>query len=138
MHGILVVQASMKPIQLAAVAAALLSLSACTPMQWVKEDGSATQLASDETHCREEAWREARFRAWAYRPATPILLRDAVGRPFVAWHGGLHDPFSDPFLEESRLAHFCMRSKGYRLEKVEGAQAPRIQPSPANASGGKP
>lgn len=132
MAGILVVQACMKPIQLAAVAAALLSLSACTPMQWVREDATATQLESDQAHCREEAWREARFRTWAFRPAAPILLRDAAGRPFVAWHGGFHDPFADSFLEESRLVHFCMRAKGYRLERVEGAEAPTIRPSPAS------
>jgi hypothetical protein len=113
-------------------------LAACTPMQWVKQDATAEQLAADSEHCQNEAWREASFRSWAFRPASPILLRDAAGRPFVAWqHSPFSDPFGDRFMEESRLANFCMRAKGYRLEAVE-KPAETIQPSPDSASGGKP
>lgn len=104
--------------------AAALLLAACAPMQWVKADGAAGQLESDEAQCREEAWREARLRAGAFGPAAPLLLRDAAGRPVVVWPGPFHDPFADPFFEESRLAHFCMRSKGYRLERAEKGALP--------------
>lgn len=111
----------MKPAQNLAIAAALLLLAGCTPMQWVKEDTTAEQLSADAALCQQEAWREARFRSWAAaRPIAPIVLRDASGRPFVAWMDSpFYDPFGDPFMEEARLAQFCMRAKGYRLEPVE-------------------
>lgn len=123
---------------------ALLLAAGCTPMQWVKEDATQEQLDADVAQCQQEAWREAQFRAWAYRPFAPILLRDPAGRPFIAWNSPLYDPFGDRFLEESRLAQFCMRAKGYRLEPVEKPEAPEkpqaetIQPSPEKAPGGKP
>jgi hypothetical protein len=119
----------------------VLLLAGCTPMQWVKEDAPPAQVSADAAHCQQEAWREAQFRAWAYRPFAPILLRDPAGRPYVAWNSPLYDPFGDRFMEESRLAQFCMRAKGYRLEAVEQPKKPQaetIQPSPEKPSGGKP
>ena len=101
------------------VAAAAL-MSACTPMQWVKPDATAEQLQADSIHCQQEAWREARMRSWYYRPFAPVFIRGAAGRPFFGGFSGPHsDPFGDPYLEESRLAQFCMRSKGYELEPVD-------------------
>ena len=105
-------------------------------MQWVKEDATPAQLDADAAHCQQEAWREARFRAWAWGPPLPIMMRDMAGRPFVRHYSPFYDPFGEQFMEESRLAQFCMRAKGYRLEAVEKAET--IQPSPENASGGKP
>lgn len=107
-------------------------------MQWVRPDASPEQLTNDARHCQQEAWREARLGAWHSRPMTPIPYRDASGRvyfarPFDPWGG----PFGDPWLEENRLAQFCMRSKGYELRPVEKA-AETIQPSPEKASSGKP
>jgi hypothetical protein len=113
------VQPPMRPVRLCA----LLLLAGCTPLQWVKEDGTAQQLEADHAQCRQEAWREAQWRAWAYRPLAPILVRDPTGRPFYAWHRGpFGDPFSDQLMEEARLAQFCMRARGYRLEPVEKAE----------------
>ncbi len=102
-----------------AIAAAALA-AACTPMQWVKPDATAEQLQQDSIHCQQEAWREARLRSWYYRPFAPVFIRDASGRNFLGWpYGAYGDPFCDPYLEESRLAQFCMRSKGYELLPVE-------------------
>jgi hypothetical protein len=103
-----------------AIAAAAGALAACTPMQWVREDATPEQLQEDSIHCQQEAWREARMRSWYYRPIAPPLIRDASGRRFLAWpYGPYNDPFGDPYLEEARLAHFCMRSKGYELQPVD-------------------
>jgi hypothetical protein len=123
----------MKTVHLAPLAAVLL-LAACTPMQWARDDTSAEQLSADAVQCQQEAWREARFRSWAAaRPIAPIVLRDAAGRPFVAWmHSPFYDPFGDPFMEESRLAQFCMRAKGYRLEPVEKAERKPAAPPAEN------
>jgi hypothetical protein len=100
------------------VAAAL--ISACTPMQWVKPDATAEQLQEDSIHCQQEAWREAHTRSWYYRPFAPVFMRDAAGRSFLGGpYGAYGDPFGDPYLEENRLAQFCMRSKGYELQPVE-------------------
>ncbi len=113
----------MKPVQTACVFAALL-LGGCAQMQWVKEDATPEQFQADAAHCRQEAWHEARFRTWAFGPPVPLVFRDAAGRPFIARHLGFHDPFNDPFFEESRLAHFCLRAKGWRLEEVPKAAKP--------------
>jgi hypothetical protein len=94
-------------------------LAACTPMQWVKQDATPEQLDSDVSECQQQAWREARYRAFWYRPGIPYIIQDPLGRRvFISPPGPFYDPFGDQFMEESRLANFCMRSKGYELQEV--------------------
>jgi hypothetical protein len=107
---------------------------ACTPMQWVKADGSPEQLSQDAAQCQQEAWREARWRSFMYRPFGSTVFHDRYGRRFIGWpYGPFGDPFGDEFMEEQRLAQFCMRAKGYEL-----VPADRIQPSPGGTREGKP
>ena len=87
----------------------------CTPMEWVREDTTPEQLEQDAIACRQAAWREARSRDWNYAPLGVGPLRDPFGRPF--WPPGIY-PFGDPYLEEGRLAQFCMRGKGYELREA--------------------
>jgi hypothetical protein len=96
----------------------ILLLAACTPMQWVKADATPEQLNEDSIRCQQDAWREARLRTWYYRPMGPSVVQDATGRRIVVSPMGAYDPFGDPFMEESRLAHSCMRAKGYELVPV--------------------
>jgi hypothetical protein len=104
------------------IAVAVAAAAGCTPMQWVKEDATPQQLQDDSIQCQQDAWREARSRAWYYRPlGGPIITRD---NRFIGWPYGSGDPFWDPYLEESRLTQFCMRSKGYALEPVEKSKEP--------------
>ena len=102
----------------------LLFLSACTPVQWVRQDTSAEQFSQDAAQCQRDAWREAQFRSFLYRPFGPVLLHDGRGRPFFWSHSPFGDPFGDRFMEESRLTHFCLRAKGYDLVPVEPKKAP--------------
>lgn len=89
-------------------------------MQWVKPQASLEQLNQDRAQCQQEAWREARWRSFLYRPLGPTLLHDRFGRRFLGWpYSPLGDPFGDDFMEEARLADFCMRAKGYELAPVE-------------------
>ncbi|HXM82543.1 MAG TPA: hypothetical protein VN929_11535 [Burkholderiales bacterium] len=102
------------------LACVALTVAACTPMQWVKQDATPEQLNQDAAQCQQDAWREARFRSFLYRPFGPTLVQDAQGRRFfIGPSSPLGDPFSDQLMEESRLASFCMRSKGYELVPVE-------------------
>lgn len=95
-------------------------LSACTPMQWVKENAGPAQMRADLDACRHEAWQEAQVRSLFYRPFGPMMFHDPFGRRFLAWpYGPFADPFGDPFIEETRLTDFCMRAKGWHLEPVE-------------------
>lgn len=88
-------------------------------MEWVKPDTSPEQLNQDAAQCQQEAWREARWRSFLYRPFGPTLLHDRFGRPYLGWpYSPLGDPFGDELMEESRLANFCMRAKGYELAPV--------------------
>lgn len=97
-------------------------------MQWVKQDAGPEQLNLDAAQCRQEAWREARWRGFLYRPfgmTTP--LRDRHGRRFGLPYSPLGDPFGDEFMEELRLADFCMRAKGYELVPVEPPKADAVR-----------
>jgi hypothetical protein len=106
--------------RLALPVAAALFLAACTPMQWARDDVASEALRQDMAQCRQEAWREARLRSWYYGSPGPVFMRDSLGRRFLAWPATrFGDPFGDPFFEQSRLEHFCMRAKGYRLEALE-------------------
>ncbi len=100
-----------------ALSALAVLAAACTPMHWVKADATPEQLREDSIQCQQDAWREARLRTWYYRPFGPYVVRDAAGRRFVTWPYD-SGPFGDPYLEEARLAQFCMRSKGYDLQPV--------------------
>jgi hypothetical protein len=101
------------------IAAALLTLGACTRMQWVKAEATPEQFKQDLAQCDEHAWREAQHRAWAYRPLTPMMLGHPYRRGLFSPFSPFAEPFGDPSFEESRLAHFCMRAKGYELRPAE-------------------
>jgi hypothetical protein len=103
------------------IAVVLALATACTPMQWVKPDATPAQFAADSQQCEQEAWREAHWNYMGYHPAfTPWMYRDGFGRPFAGRpFGPFYDPFSDRYMEEARLANFCMRAKGYELAPVQ-------------------
>ena len=104
--------------RLAIVLAALL-LAACAQMAWVRPDATPEQVEQDVADCDEMAWREASYRAWAYQPLSPAVVRDSSGRPyFIPFDPFVRSPFDDRFFEEHRLSHFCMRAKGYALQQV--------------------
>jgi hypothetical protein len=113
-----------------AIAAAAVALCACTPMQWVRDGAvpAPDALEQDSSICRQQAWQEAQSRAFYYRPYGPFAGRGGFSRPFLGWpYGPYSYPFGDPLLEETRLADFCMRAKGYELvpvEKNDPAQKP--------------
>jgi hypothetical protein len=114
----------MRPAASSALAAAAVLLAACTPMAWVKADATPEQLREDAVQCQQDAWREASLRSWYYQPFGPSFLRDRFGNRIVTGpYGVFPGPYGDPFMEESRLAQFCMRSKGYSLQRVEKGAA---------------
>ena len=94
---------------------ALILLAACTPMEWVKPDAPPEQAQADSQDCQMRAWQEARWRAIEYRAMYgPTFYYDRLGRPVPLIRP--YDAFADPYMEEQRLAHFCMRAKGYELQ----------------------
>ena len=97
------------------IAFLLLGLAGCTPLQWVRQDASPAQLNDDLARCRQDAWREAQWRGFLYRPFGATTMIDHRGRRFVVPYSPFGDPFGDSFIEESRLTTFCMRAKGYEL-----------------------
>ena len=112
------------PLPLAALLLAGWLLAGCTPMQWVKQDASPGQLQADLGECRQEAWQEARARILFYHPMAPALVHDSLGRRFLVYpYGPFADPFGHQFMEEGRLADFCMRAKGWTLREVPESAA---------------
>jgi hypothetical protein len=98
----------------------LLLAAACAPMEWAKPDATAEQVSADAEYCRQEAWREVRWAYLGYGSFTPWMYRDGYGSPFIGRpFGPFYDPLSDRSMEESRLANFCMRAKGYELAPAE-------------------
>ncbi len=106
------------------------SLGGCTPMQWVKADVTAEQVRGDEQACRLAAAREASYHGYWYQHGMQPVV---VGPGQVIWPSGAYaDPYGRQFIDENRLAHFCMESKGYQLKEVT------IHPSPGGAVSGNP
>jgi hypothetical protein len=104
-------------IALAALAATL--LASCAPVQWVKPDAAPGQFEADLTDCRNQAWQETRMRFAFYHPVAPAVATDSLGRRFLVYpYGPFADPFGQQFMEESRLADFCMHNKGWSLQQV--------------------
>ena len=104
-------------IVLPVLAAAL--LAACAPMQWVKQDAAAGQLDADLAECRNQAWQESRMRLAFYHPMAPAVVSDSLGRRFLVYpYGPFADPFGHQFMEENRLADFCMHNKGWALQEA--------------------
>ena len=102
------------------LAAFLLVIAACTPMEWVRSDVTPAEAEADARLCEEQAWREASWRySGHYGAFGPWAYRDAFGRRIVGWPGYFGDPFGDRFMEEQRLTNFCMRAKGYELAPAE-------------------
>ncbi|MGQ0544324.1 MAG: hypothetical protein ACT4P3_03205 [Betaproteobacteria bacterium] len=107
-----------------AIAAAALVLAACTPMQWVKPDAAPGQFQADMDECRKQAWQEAQMRMAFYHPMAPAVVTDSLGRRLLVYpYGPFADPFGHQFMEEDRLAEFCMQNKGWTLQEVPKAQA---------------
>jgi hypothetical protein len=96
----------------------LAALAACAPMEWTRDDATAEQAAADTRACREQAFRETTWSSFGfYGGMGPGLYSDPFGRRYFGWpsYGAFADPFGDRFMEEARLASFCMRAKGYEL-----------------------
>ena len=106
-----------------AAATAALALAGCANTQWVRPDTAPQQAEQDAIDCNQAAWREARSWAWSYGSYGTMPFFDAMGRSAFAWPSGpFYGPFGDPYLEEGRLAQFCMRKKGYDLQEVPKKQ----------------
>jgi hypothetical protein len=105
----------------AALAIALV-LTGCTPMEWVRPDATPEEREQDAIACQQDAWREAQWRSWYYRPFPAGPFRDLTGRHLAGPYGYYGGLYGDPFLEEGRLASFCMRNKGYELVPAEPSQ----------------
>ena len=99
-------------------------------MEWVKPDAGVDQVRSDEQACRLAAAREASYHGYWYQHRMQPVV---VAPDQVIWPSGAFvDPYAQQFLDENRLAQFCMESKGYALKEVT------IQPSPGGTASGKP
>jgi hypothetical protein len=93
------------------LAFALVSLlvAACAPMEWYRPDMGAAETEDDQHQCADQAWRATSWN-YVYAPAT---YWGPFGRGY--W-GPYASPYNDRFMEEARLADYCMQAKGYRLE----------------------
>jgi hypothetical protein len=90
------------------LAAAVMALSACAENQWARSDTTVAQTDEDEKRCEDDA----QYLAWRAVPLTPATT--VVHRNGVAVFAG-----RGPYIEERRLAYFCMIRKGYKLVPVE-------------------
>lgn len=93
-----------------AFAVVSLLLAACAPMEWYRPDVSAAETEDDVKQCQDAAWRTT---SWNYLHYYSAFGPGVYGRGY--W-GPWASPYNDRFMEEARLADFCMQAKGYRLE----------------------
>jgi len=98
-------------------------LSACAPLQWTKAGADPGQVDRDMVFCEQQGSLESR----SY-PRPPEVSPAA--------YAGVSGATTNQVAEASRLASFCMRSKGYALvpsqdvasaaqESAAGATRPR-------------
>ena len=86
----------------------LLSAAGCVPMAYTRPGMSLTQAESDERDCRSLAQREVRL------PLGP----PPYGTPYRPYRPLFGDPLLDRMRGESDLADFCMRARGYSLQRL--------------------
>lgn len=106
----------MKPrLAFLVLCATALLVGACAPLHWTRAGAVPEQVQDDAAECRQRAWQEATLWTlhappWQYG----LGLRSHLWphRPLAS---GFRSPLDDPFFQESRLAAFCMESKGYQL-----------------------
>ena len=95
---------------------ALLVAGGCAPAQWTRQDASDEQMSRDLKECRDTAFWEAQRRPYGFQHVGPMVVQDSAGRRFFVYpYGPFADPYGERFIEEGRLANFCMRSRGYEL-----------------------
>ena len=85
-------------------------------MHWVREGAAPEQARTDAAECRHRAWHEATMWSWSAPSWHYGLGFRSHLHPRGALMSPWRSPLDDPFFQESRLAAFCMESKGYRLE----------------------
>ena len=95
-------------------------------MYWAREGAQPEQARADAAECRHLAWQEALSWSWSAPPVAPYGLGwRSRGWPYGPVSSPFRSPLDDPFFHESRLAAFCMESKGYRLVPAEQKPAAR-------------
>jgi hypothetical protein len=92
------------PVEIAALAALVLTLSSCAEVRWHKKDGDDSALSQDLMACRRLAM-ERTVRMGGNLPRTEI------GPVF----GPMGPSPADARLQESQAVTVCMREKGYGL-----------------------
>lgn len=102
--------------------AVLLLVGGCASVEWTKPGVTAEQFAADRRQCQQDAWQEANWlvldRTYSY--GGRWVYPDPLGRPLIGYpYAPFGDPFGERYLQETRLADFCMRAKGYELTQVE-------------------
>jgi hypothetical protein len=110
-----------------ALIAFTLLLSGCvvTPMEWVKPGMAPSEAGLERQQCQFSASREA-FRYRSLGSSFSYYRYDPYSGRRLAYPSMMFGR-DDPFIE-SRLADFCMRSKGYNLVPKRSEEA--ILPDP--------
>lgn len=116
--------------------AATLTLAGCDEYAWERPGTSGVVRQNDDDDCRQQVRNEA-FRSYAFHSGFPIMGPAYWGfrqQPdYSTWRAQLE---REPLFYHNRLAHFCMRNKGYTLVKLEDgyrdlpSRSPDATPSP--------
>jgi hypothetical protein len=104
------------------LAVLLLAVGGCASVAWTKPGVTEEEFAADSRQCQADAWQEAN---WMSLDRTSMYggrwtYPDPLGRPLMGYpYAPFGDPLAERYVQEVRLAEFCMRSKGYELTKVD-------------------
>jgi hypothetical protein len=94
-----------------------LVLSACAQTRWESPTADASRAAADQSECEQSASLAARQQVMFERLSGPRPIRNGViGYPRLDdsfWARNNEWAYTQQFLEQ------CMRSRGYRLVRVE-------------------
>ncbi len=100
-----------------------LFIAGCAPLQWVRPDTDARQLAADQRACEADAYREVQMRyARSAGVMGPAVVGGPTGSQARRFNTSPQGPFADQrgtqLFDETQLTNECMRSKGYKQEPV--------------------
>ena len=110
---------------------AVMLVSGCAPMQWLRQDGSLAAQA-DVEQCEDTARAQVRARPYPYLAVGPVIVQDSFSRNLGMYAGCVRRPLRRS-LRRRKPADERLPARS-RLR----AQAEMIQPSPAGASAGMP
>jgi len=98
-------------------------LAACATVQteWIRTDTGAAQRDRDYKDCRDIAWKQALDESSSSRPLYPPWTGTGFNTLGAPWREPQSPSYFSRGPREAEFTDYCMRERGYRLQKLASA-----------------